>query len=171
MGPLSVISKTETEITLVWSELSGPATGNSLITAYTLYWDDNSGSVDSMLISDLVTTYHVQGTTGGLTYKFSVTASNIYGEGESSDVLEQLASDVPNQLAIVQTSIVDTDFVISWSAPFDNYEAILEYDIIILSASGAYIHSEDECDGQDPSVTECKIDMHKVISLTGLTRG
>jgi hypothetical protein len=96
MGPLSVVMKTETEITLVWSGLSGVSTGNSAITAYTLYWDDNTGTVDSMLVKDIVTTFHVQGTTGGLVYKFKVSASNIYGESESSDELEQLASDVPN---------------------------------------------------------------------------
>jgi hypothetical protein len=88
MGPLSVVEKTKTEITLVWSELAGVSTGNSPITAYTLYWDDNSGTANSMLVKDLVTTFHVQGTTGGLVYKFKVTASNIYGEGESSDELE-----------------------------------------------------------------------------------
>jgi hypothetical protein len=31
MGPISVISKTETEITLAWGELAGVATGNSEI--------------------------------------------------------------------------------------------------------------------------------------------
>jgi|LauGreDrversion4_2_1035121.scaffolds.fasta_scaffold756917_1 hypothetical protein len=59
MGPLSVVKKTESEITLAWSELSGLATGNSALTAYTLYWDDSSGVVNSMLVRDLVTSYHV----------------------------------------------------------------------------------------------------------------
>jgi hypothetical protein len=48
---------------------------------------------------------------------------------------------------IVVTSITDTSLVITWIAPFNNYEAILEYDIIILSESGSYVHAEDECDG------------------------
>jgi len=34
--------------------------------------------------------------TGGLLYKFKLTASNIYGEGEASDELIQLASDKPD---------------------------------------------------------------------------
>lgn len=55
MGPLSVISKTETEITLAWSPLTGIATGNSAITSYSLYWDNNSGTVNVLVVSDLVT--------------------------------------------------------------------------------------------------------------------
>lgn len=39
MGPISVMSKTETEITLTWSSITGVATGNSEITSYNLYWD------------------------------------------------------------------------------------------------------------------------------------
>jgi len=54
MGPISVISKTETEITLSWGSLTGIATGNSEITAYNLYWDNNSGTTDMLIISALV---------------------------------------------------------------------------------------------------------------------
>jgi hypothetical protein len=50
-------------------------------------------------------------------------------------------------MEIAVTSITGTDLVITWTAPFDNYEAILEYDIIFLSYGGAYVHAEDECDG------------------------
>jgi hypothetical protein len=54
MGPLSVLNKTESEITLVWSALAGVATGNSPITSYNLYWDDNKGNIDIRLITDLI---------------------------------------------------------------------------------------------------------------------
>jgi hypothetical protein len=50
-------------------------------------------------------------------------------------------------MEIVVTTITDTSLVITWAAPFNNYEAILEYDIIFLSSSGTYVHAEDECDG------------------------
>jgi hypothetical protein len=55
MGPLSVLSKTETEITLAWSPLIGVATGNSVITSYNLYWDNNSGTVNILVVSGLMT--------------------------------------------------------------------------------------------------------------------
>lgn len=51
MGPLSVVSKTETEITFAWSELTGSLTGNSDILSYNLYWDDNTGVVNKLLVS------------------------------------------------------------------------------------------------------------------------
>jgi hypothetical protein len=50
MGPLSVVSKRETEITLSWSELTGAATGNSDILSYNLYWDDNTGVTSILLV-------------------------------------------------------------------------------------------------------------------------
>ena len=53
MGPISVVSKTETEITLSWSSLTGIATGNSAITLYNLYWDNNSGTVNASIVSGL----------------------------------------------------------------------------------------------------------------------
>jgi hypothetical protein len=130
MGPLSTTANTESEVTIVWSGLSGPLTGNSEVTAYNFYWDDNSGTADILLTFGLITTYTMHGTTGGLTYKFRVSASNIYGEGLLSDPLEFLASDIPEQIDIPSTTISGTDVIVSWNAPFDNYESIEEYDIV-----------------------------------------
>jgi hypothetical protein len=96
MGPISLIRKSETMIEVAWQELTGVHTGDSVITAYTLYWDNNSGTPDIMLISDAsVTSFTVYGTIGGFEYQFKVSASNIYGEGEASEILTQLASDLP----------------------------------------------------------------------------
>jgi hypothetical protein len=72
----------------------------------------------------------LHGTTGGLTYKFRVSASNIYGEGLLSDPLEFLASDIPEQIDIPSTTISGTDVIASWNAPFDSYESIEGYDIV-----------------------------------------
>jgi hypothetical protein len=88
MGPISVLDKTETMISLAWSPLEDVHTGNAAITNYTLYWDDNTASIDIVLAKGVSTLdYIVYGTTGGLEYQFHVTASNIYGEGEASDIL------------------------------------------------------------------------------------
>ena len=121
MGPISVISKTETEITLSWGSLTGIATGNSAITAYNLYWDNNSGTVSNLVVSGLINQFTVQGTTGGQTYQFQVTASNVYGEGERSQTLSQISSDVPDLISIARTANVGTNIVINWDAPFNNY--------------------------------------------------
>ena len=61
MGPISLVRKTETMIELNWSEITGVQTGDSEITAYTLYWDDNTGVVDIMLVSSPDATSYVAG--------------------------------------------------------------------------------------------------------------
>jgi len=53
MGPISVLSKTETEITLTWSSITGVATGNSAITSYNLYWDNSNGVINMLVVSGL----------------------------------------------------------------------------------------------------------------------
>jgi len=96
MGPLQVVLKTDTEITLSWSSLTGTQTGNGVITSYNLYWDNNS-EISNILVSEgILTSFKVQGTVGGKLYKFKITATNVYGEGPSCDELTQLASDVPD---------------------------------------------------------------------------
>lgn len=63
-------ASTDTEITVSWTALTAPATGNSDILSYNLFWDNGSGTVDIELTDSLVTSYTVSGLTGGLTYKF-----------------------------------------------------------------------------------------------------
>ena len=89
MGPISVLSKTETEISLSWSTLeSVQATGDTPITGYNLYWDNAQGNTPShKLVTTLSHQFIVIGTQGGNTYSFAVTASNVFGEGPMSDVL------------------------------------------------------------------------------------
>jgi len=146
MGPLSVISKTETEITFAWSELTGALTGNSAIISYNLYWDDNTGVVNKRLASGQMLNFTVSGTTGGLPYQYKVSATNIYGEGQASEVLVSLASDVPDLITVVTTSINGNNVVVQWVAPFDNYKPILEYNIIFLTRNGQYVQAS-ECSG------------------------
>lgn len=97
------------------------ATGNSIITKYKLYWDNNSGTANILVYSGLSNNFTVQGTVGGLTYLFIITASNVYGEGLPSIQLSQIASDVPDLIEIARTVNVGTNIVVSWDAPFDNY--------------------------------------------------
>lgn len=59
MGPISVLSKTETEITLSWATLQGvQATGNEEIISYNLYWDNSVASEPNIkVISTLETQF------------------------------------------------------------------------------------------------------------------
>jgi hypothetical protein len=152
MGPISVLSKTETEISLAWSALKGVLTGDSAITEYILYWDNGTGVVDILLTNQNILNYRVKGTTGGVTYRFAVAASNVYGQGLTSDVLVSLASDVPDIIPIVATSIVGTDVLVTWSMPDPNFEPLLEYDIVFLSSTGAFVREATNCGGEDPAI-------------------
>lgn len=97
MGPLSVLAKKETQITLSWAALSGALpTGNSEILSYNLYWDDSTNTEPSVkLYSGLLTEFQIKGTVGGQTYQFAVRAQNVFGEGLRSELLTQTASDIP----------------------------------------------------------------------------
>jgi hypothetical protein len=44
----------------------------------------------------LLTTFNVEGLTGGLNYKFKISARNVYGSGLFSDEVIVIASDVPD---------------------------------------------------------------------------
>lgn len=64
-------TSTDTEITVSWTALTAPATGNSDVLSYNLFWDNGSGgTVDVELTDSLVTSYTVSGLTGGLIYVF-----------------------------------------------------------------------------------------------------
>jgi hypothetical protein len=76
-----------------------------------------------------------------------ISAENILGEGESSDELTQVASDVPDQIQIAETYIDGTKVFVEWDSPFSNYKPILEYEIIFMTHSGSYINIEPECNG------------------------
>lgn len=75
----------------------------------------------------------------------------------------QVASDVPDQIQIAETYIDGTEVFVEWDSPFSNYKPILEYEIIFLTHVGTYINIEPECNGQDPSLNFCQVEMSKVI--------
>jgi hypothetical protein len=96
MTSISLVSKTDTDITLTWSALTGTSTGDSTILSYELLWDNGLGTVSIQLIDTLVYTYTVSGLTGGASYQFKVCARNIYGYGAYSNVFSVTPSDVPD---------------------------------------------------------------------------
>lgn len=98
-------------------------------------------------------------------------ACNVYGCGELSDSVSVLASDVPDQIEPVVTSITGTDVIIDWNTPSDNFATILEYAIIFETVVGTYVSDLTNCDGQDPLVTQCTVSMADIITLTGLAQG
>ena len=83
----TLVSYSDSYITISWTPLSAPANGNSNIIAYNLQWNSGSGSTYTDLTSTLSTTYTISVLTGGLTYLFQVRAKNIYDFGPFSPPL------------------------------------------------------------------------------------
>lgn len=119
----------------------------------------------------MTTTFTVDGITEGLNYRFQVSASNILGEGELSDIFVVFVSDMPEIMAPVVTSISGTKVLVDWQEPDFNHDPILEYEVQFVSADGTLVIFEEDCGGSDPSITHCEIEMHTVIAGTGLARG
>jgi hypothetical protein len=110
--------------------------------------------------------------TGGVNYKFKVRSRNIYGYGAYSSETTIEASDVPLVMAILSTSIVSSTKVrTTWTAPFDSYEPITEYQIMFLKSDGTYAEDTTNCDGTDVNTLYCDIEMNEIRTLTGLTQG
>lgn len=65
-----------------------------------------------------------------------------------------------------------TDVQVDWDAPFDNYEAISAYDIVLLTSADSQVQDLTNCDGSDSTIlanTVCSIPMANVITLTSLS--
>ncbi len=65
MGVITVVSKTESEIVVSWTALTGMQTGNSAILGYALFFDNATGTTDILVDDISLTTYTVSGLTGG----------------------------------------------------------------------------------------------------------
>lgn len=65
-----LVSRTKQTMTIRWSALVAPDTGNSGITTYNLFWDNGLGTVNIQLVDQLVTEYSLAGLTGGVSYSF-----------------------------------------------------------------------------------------------------
>ena len=73
-------------------------------------------------------------------------------------------------MAILSTTIDNvnpTKVKISWLAPFDSYEPIDEYKILLLKSDGTYIEDETNCGGADETQLYCYIPMSTIRTLTG----
>lgn len=154
-----LISRTKATMTIRWVALNAPATGNSPITSYNLYWDNGLGEISIELADSLITEYSLTGLTGGVFYKYQVRAKNIYGYGERSLVAEIEANDVPDVMSIIETSIEGTRFKFTWTAPFDNYDPIVAYEMLIRKPDGTFYKDEVNCLGVPVDPTNCYIEM------------
>ena len=81
------------------------------------------------------------------------------------------ANDVPDVLSIIETSIEDTKFKFTWTAPFDNYDPIVEYELLIRKPDGTFYKDAVNCPGIPTEPTYCLIEMDTLREQSGLVQG
>lgn len=90
--------------------LTSPDNGGSSITQYVILWDSglNGAFTELVTITDTAQTQFTKsGLTQGTLYKFKIEASNIFGTGPQSSVLEIIPAsvpDAPSALALISSS-------------------------------------------------------------------
>ena len=169
---VSVLTFTDTTVTLSWDALVGTDAGNSAILTYDLYFDDATGGGFVALASDPSTVYLVQGLSGGVVYQFQVRAVNVYGSGDFSPAVSVTASNIPGKPSIPVVELQGTGVVLTWEAPFHHYAAITSYEVALITASRGDVYDLTNCDAStDPvfSALSCTIPMVDIPSLTSLS--
>ena len=137
------LDSTTTKDTLVvaWSEMALPyETGGSDITSYNLeQWDGSAwNEVVGETTDFLALMTSINSVSVGTNYQFRVRAKNLFGFGPYSDSATLTPVDVPNKMAAPTTSIVNTNVLVSWTAPTANGLAITKYEIKLLAVNGSY---------------------------------
>jgi Fibronectin type III domain len=164
----TVVSYSDLYANISWTALTGDATGQSPITAYNLYWNAGSGTVPSTLVtSALITSYQFTNLVGGTTYYFKVTATNIYGTGADSPVINVVAIDTPGKMSIPSVANSGTNVVVTYSPPTTHSSPITGYDIQFLKSDGTT--ATLACTESDLTAgTTCTVSTASVKTLTSL---
>jgi len=105
-------------------------------------------------ITDLDSNYGLltTGNTLGYILNFRVSAQNIHGWGETSDLLTFVSSSMPEQPLAPATFLsedpLDQNLLISWDAPINNFGQIERY-IVKVAAEGTddFYEELQHCDG------------------------
>jgi len=179
-APTEDPSCTDVTLTMNWIALSGVQAGSSPVIAYSLLWDagDAALAADKFLeLTDaLVTSFTVNGVTGGQPYRFKVRARNIYGYGPNSTETVVIPDDKPGKTAIptVQLSATTpTEVEVSWPAPDAHSSPITGYEILFMHANGDFALELTRCNGADAAVVsarKCSVPMSTLRTLTARPR-
>lgn len=133
---LDIVSSTLTTLQLSWPELTThEETGGSPILSYLLQqkvgevWVNVKGEDGSY---DTASSYLQTGLAPNSYYTFRVIAKNVHGWSlEPSDEFSFITAIVPDAPAAVITSLVNLRIRIEWIRPFDNYQDITAYKLVI----------------------------------------
>lgn len=158
LAPTMGSSTATTSLHLEFSALAfGIATGGATIDSYNLQWDQGTGAFVDLLGQDgsyqLATSHTVSsGVVGGGDYRIRVRAHNVHGWGPYSPEAIIYATSQPSQPAAVTTAAANENILISWTTPFNNYEALDAYRVSIKTSSGTFETETTHCDGSSAPV-------------------
>ena len=143
----------ETKVQLTWTSLVAPATGNSPVTSYTLYWDSGLATVDPPIFLSTATSLEqtILGLVTARDYRFKIRANNRYGSGPWSTVLQVKTSDNPHTMDPIDTYRSGTDMIVEWVAPQSGGETIDAYEVSLYIPSTDTFVIDTNCDASvDP---------------------
>jgi fibronectin type 3 domain-containing protein len=159
----------DTQVVLTWTGLSVAAdTGSSAITNYKLYYDNGDGAATtfSLLGSTGGATSFTQnagagGISAGVTYRYQILASNVYGDGTKlplvASAFSTLAAAVPDQLAASTTVLSGGSVVVTWAvSPNVHGSAVTDYRITFKNAGGVFSAYATTCDGTQAGIISAK---------------
>jgi hypothetical protein len=168
----TTFTPSSTSLVINWESLvTISETGHTDILLYNLWWDVSLGSVNVNLYEGLTTSYTVYSLVPGTTYNFQIRAKNVYGYGAFSTIASLTPAAVPGTMSAIVTSLVYPQVTFSFTAPFDNGNAITGYQVLIYSmATSEFIERSDLCDGISASVLaslSCSISMSDLMTQFG----
>jgi len=132
--------------------------------SYGLQWDDGTGGVvwsdiDGYLVNKVATRFTVSGVTPGQVYQFRLQAKNIYGWGSYSLNKQIAAAGIPEQMSIPITASLSTNILVSWIAPSDTSDEIVEYRVYFMARDGDFYETESCVTSADPLPQSCEVPM------------
>lgn len=173
---VTVTANSKTSLTVSWSAITtSPNNGYSTVLSYKVYSNDGVDANAPAVLKATIT--HPTATTTltvteGKTYKYKVVASNIHSDGADSDIVSQLAAEIPTTQAIVATSMSGTDVKFDWTASSDNNgAAITAQTLKILNMNTDLYVAHNDCDASNPSTLTCSVAMTKIIADLGYEPG
>ncbi len=148
--------------TVSWT---APANGGSPITSYTVTPSTGTTTLTPTVVTGNppVTSVSVGGLTDGLSYTFTVTATNAVGTGPSStpsNAVTPLAPAVPGAPTAVTATAANGAATVDWTAPSSGGSPITSYTVTPYAAGAG--QSPTIVDGSPPATT---------LTIGGLTNG
>jgi len=152
-SPTRGAQTSETQIEVLWSALSGDATGDSAITSYNLQWDAGTNGAQWFDIlgeegfPSLGLTYIQVSVTAGTQYQFKVRAANALGWGQYSLPATISAAAQPDSPDAPTVTLVNVLVQIAWNAPYDNSAQVNGYKVYVEDSVGTFRLETTYCNG------------------------